>query len=97
MPISQATPLLQYIRKVEAEKSLLDLAVPELLERFLTRRDEMAFAAMVRRHGPMVMGLCFGGSPERAGCGRRLPVHIPGFHSAGSFVPSSQVFGWVDL
>jgi DNA-directed RNA polymerase specialized sigma24 family protein len=25
---------------------------------FLTRREESAFAALVRRHGPMVLGLC---------------------------------------
>jgi RNA polymerase sigma factor (sigma-70 family) len=29
-----------------------------LLEAFLTRRDEVAFAALVRRHGPMVLGVC---------------------------------------
>jgi len=30
----------------------------ELLERFVTRRDEAAFAAIVERHGPMVLGVC---------------------------------------
>ena len=30
----------------------------ELLERFVARRDEAAFEAIVRRHGPMVLGVC---------------------------------------
>ncbi len=30
----------------------------ELLECLVTRRDEDAFAALVRRHGPMVLGVC---------------------------------------
>src|SRR5215469_15132689 len=30
----------------------------ELLERYVTDRDEVAFAALVRRHGPMVLGVC---------------------------------------
>jgi RNA polymerase sigma factor (sigma-70 family) len=30
----------------------------QLLERFLARRDEAAFEALLRRHGPMVLGVC---------------------------------------
>jgi RNA polymerase sigma factor (sigma-70 family) len=30
----------------------------QLLECFVARRDEAAFAALVRRHGPMVLGVC---------------------------------------
>src|SRR5712692_1766406 len=29
-----------------------------LLERFTTRREEAAFAALVQRHGPLVLGVC---------------------------------------
>src|SRR5262245_49711043 len=30
----------------------------QLLEGFLSRRDEDAFQALLRRHGPMVLGVC---------------------------------------
>jgi RNA polymerase sigma factor (sigma-70 family) len=30
----------------------------QLLERFTARRDETAFATLLRRHGPMVLGVC---------------------------------------
>src|SRR5579885_535634 len=30
----------------------------ELLERFATRKDEAAFAALVALHGPMMLGVC---------------------------------------
>jgi RNA polymerase sigma-70 factor (ECF subfamily) len=34
------------------------LADAELLEGFVTRRNELFFEALVRRHGPMVLGVC---------------------------------------
>jgi RNA polymerase sigma factor (sigma-70 family) len=35
-----------------------DVPDRELLDRFLSRRDEAAFAALVHRHGPMVLAAC---------------------------------------
>ncbi len=34
------------------------LTEDQLLDRFITGRDEAAFAALVSRHGPMVLGVC---------------------------------------
>jgi RNA polymerase sigma factor (sigma-70 family) len=50
---SQAEPLLQHVR------SLAGALVPDeqLLADYLARRDETAFAALVGRHGPMVLEL----------------------------------------
>jgi RNA polymerase sigma factor (sigma-70 family) len=54
----QAETLLRHIRSL-AEG---DAAPPdsELLERFASRRDETAFAELVRRHGSMVLSVCRG-------------------------------------
>src|SRR5262249_53130845 len=35
-----------------------DLTDGQLLDQFLTRRDESAFETLVCRHGPMVLGVC---------------------------------------
>jgi RNA polymerase sigma-70 factor (ECF subfamily) len=35
-----------------------DLSDGQLLARFITQHDEAAFAALVKRHGPMVLGVC---------------------------------------
>jgi RNA polymerase sigma factor (sigma-70 family) len=49
------------IRRIGRSVSLqsdLALTDAQLLERFVARRDEPAFAALVVRHGPMVLGVC---------------------------------------
>ena len=40
------------------EGTLAGLTDARLLERYITHRDELAFEALVRRHGPMVLGAC---------------------------------------
>ena len=42
------------------EGTLTGLDDGQLLERFAKRRDEAAFAALVERHGPMVLAACRG-------------------------------------
>src|SRR5215468_11224498 len=50
--------VLSYIRKLAADRNDLELPDHQLLECFATHRDEAAFAALLRRHGPMVLGVC---------------------------------------
>jgi RNA polymerase sigma factor (sigma-70 family) len=59
MPRNQANLVLRYLRQLSEAECARNLADRELLERFLTRHDEDAFAVLVRRHGPMVLSLCF--------------------------------------
>ena len=54
----RANSVLRYIRRVAAGQCPVDVADRELLDRFISRRDEAAYAALVGRHGPMVLRLC---------------------------------------
>ncbi len=55
---ANSTSLMQCLRKLVAAPSCADVPDPQLLERFLTQRSEAAFAALVQRHGPMVLSVC---------------------------------------
>src|SRR5271163_160225 len=48
----------QQIDRLYREGTLSGLGDGQLLERYLTCRDEAAFEALVNLHGPMVLGLC---------------------------------------
>ncbi len=58
MAADTLSPVVQYLRRVTAPPPSPDLSDGELLERFAGQRDQTAFAALVQRHGPMVMGVC---------------------------------------
>jgi RNA polymerase sigma factor (sigma-70 family) len=58
MATRPASPALRYIRSLAATEHARGLADRELLELFSGRQEEAAFAELVRRHGPMVLGLC---------------------------------------
>jgi RNA polymerase sigma factor (sigma-70 family) len=46
------------VRQLLAAQLGSQLSDEQLLERFLARREESAFAALMHRHGPMVLGVC---------------------------------------
>jgi RNA polymerase sigma factor (sigma-70 family) len=50
--------VLRYLRKLAAVEDSRSLEDRELLRRFLDERDQAAFAALVERHGPMLLGAC---------------------------------------
>ncbi len=50
--------VIQHLRRTAVGRDSGGLADAELLDCYLARRDEGAFEAIVRRHGPMVLGVC---------------------------------------
>jgi RNA polymerase sigma factor (sigma-70 family) len=50
--------VVRHVRRVAAGPDHAGCTDPELLRQFTHGRDEAAFAAIVRRHGPMVMRVC---------------------------------------
>jgi RNA polymerase sigma factor (sigma-70 family) len=58
MASEQASPAATAISPIAASPADGDLGDRLLLDRFVTARDEAAFAEIVRRHGPMVLGVC---------------------------------------
>ncbi len=58
MSSTQVGAVLRHIRKLATVRKDHERPDHELLERFAGHRDEAAFAALLRRHGPMVLGVC---------------------------------------
>src|SRR3954451_17204972 len=54
---STAQRLLPHLRRIALAREV-DTGDGPLLGRFVAERDGDAFAALVRRHGPMVLGVC---------------------------------------
>ncbi len=58
MANSQMSKVIDYLRRAVLAGGETDLSDGQLLECFVSHRDEAAFSALVRRHGPMVWGVC---------------------------------------
>jgi RNA polymerase sigma factor (sigma-70 family) len=54
----QLDSVLRHIQKIVGAPGGEELMDRQLLKRFSADRDEAAFATLVRRHGPLVMGAC---------------------------------------
>jgi RNA polymerase sigma factor (sigma-70 family) len=54
----ESTLLFEHLRALLESERLEPLGDRELLRRFLSRRDQMAFVALVQRHGGMVLKVC---------------------------------------
>ena len=58
MASGQQGALLREIHQLFAAGTVAGLGDDDLLEQFAARRDEAAFAALLARHGPMVLSVC---------------------------------------
>ncbi len=58
MAIPQTSTILHHLRQTVLRRDGAGLSDGQLLRAFLYRGDETAFEALVRRHGPMVRGVC---------------------------------------
>jgi RNA polymerase sigma factor (sigma-70 family) len=58
MTSGQLHPVLRFLRQFVAGGAGGDTTDRQLLQRFASQREEAAFAALVQRHGPMVLGAC---------------------------------------
>jgi hypothetical protein len=57
MPPTLLSAVVRQVRKLAAPGDLPAAPDADLLARFRASGDEAAFAALVRRHGPLVMGV----------------------------------------
>src|SRR6516225_3341219 len=58
MAIGQTGKMLHHLWRAVLLHDGAGLTDGQLLENFLAHRDEMAFEALLRRHGPMVLAVC---------------------------------------
>jgi RNA polymerase sigma factor (sigma-70 family) len=58
MATSVLNPVIGQLRKAVLVRDGAGLTDGQLLESFVRQRDEAAFEVLVRRHGPMVLGVC---------------------------------------
>jgi hypothetical protein len=58
MPTRQLDRFVHHLRRSLLLKDGGGMTDGKLLGQFIERRDEAAFEALVRRHGPMVLGVC---------------------------------------
>jgi RNA polymerase sigma factor (sigma-70 family) len=57
---SRLQPILQYIHALATNATAAEATDRELLKRFVVMRDEPAFAAILKRHGALVLAVCRG-------------------------------------
>lgn len=58
MRTNAVNSLIGHLRRAALRQDGADLTDGELLELYVARGEEAAFEALVRRHGPMVLGVC---------------------------------------
>jgi RNA polymerase sigma factor (sigma-70 family) len=96
MPAGQLGGVLRHLRDVARQHEGNRVGDAELLERFLAHRDHRAFESLVRRHGPMVLGVCrrvLGNQADAEDAFQATFLVL--VRKAAAIVPRTQVGNWL--
>ena len=78
------------------DETFTGLTDAQLVERFLDRRDEGAFAALVARHGPMVLAVCRGVLRAQSDAEDAFQAtFLVLFHKAGGLKSAGSLGSWL--
>src|SRR5437879_3634399 len=58
MATSPMSTVIQHLRRTILAQDTAGMTDGQLLESFIARKDEASFETLLRRHGPMVWGVC---------------------------------------
>src|SRR6266404_4660716 len=58
MGAGQLNKVIDHLRSVLVKQEAAGITDADLLKRYAQQRDEAAFELLLRRHGPMVLGVC---------------------------------------
>src|SRR5262245_8634066 len=87
--------VIQHLRKAVLLRDGGGLTDGQLLGCFLDHRDEAAFAALVKRHGPMVWGVCRRLLPHHDAEDAFQATFLVLVRKAASVVPREMVANWL--
>ncbi len=96
MSSSPLSNVLSHLRGILARRDAEGHTDGQLLERFLSQRDECAFEMLLRRHGPMVLGVCrriLGNSHDAEDAFQATFLVL--VRRAGSIHPPDRVGSWL--
>src|SRR5581483_662240 len=96
MAISSISEFLQNLRRDALRRDEVGLTDGQLLEAYIRSREEAAFAGLLRRHGPMVWGVCcrtLGNSGDAEDAFQATFLVL--VRKAASIVPREQIANWL--
>src|SRR5262245_54100190 len=96
MSTTPAGIVLRHVRRLLAAPAADTHLDRQLLEQFTARRDEAAFATLVRRHGPLVLGVCrrvLGDGPDAEDAFQAAFLILA--HKAGSIRGQESLTSWL--
>jgi RNA polymerase sigma factor (sigma-70 family) len=88
--------MIQHLRRAVLRRELASLTDGQLLGHYIEQRDDAAFEALVRRHGPMVLGVCrrILGNPHDADDAFQAAFLVL-VRKASSVVPRDMIANWL--